>query len=73
MTLAAEGAPQYGGAFVMGLEAESDGFNPTSNRWAISGTEVGMAVFDPLVAFDANKIAQPYLAESLTPNANYTV
>jgi peptide/nickel transport system substrate-binding protein len=73
ITLAATGAPQSGGAFVMGLEAESDGFNPTVNRWAISGTEVGLAVFDPLVAYDANNTAQPYLAQSLTPNADYTV
>jgi len=73
ITLAATGEPQSGGAFVMGLEAESDGFNPTVNRWAISGTEVGLAVYDPLVAYDANSVAQPYLAESLTPNADYTV
>ena len=56
----------------MGLEAESDGFNPAVNRWAISGTEVGLAVFDPLVAFDADSKWEPYLAQSLTPNADYT-
>jgi peptide/nickel transport system substrate-binding protein len=73
VTLADSGQPQNGGNFVMGLEAESDGFNPTINRWAISGTEVGLAVFDPLVAFDANSLPQPYLAQSITPNADYTV
>ena len=73
VTLAADGPPQTGGNLVFGLEAESDGFNPTVNRWAISGTEVGLAIFDPLVAFDANNQPQPYLAKSLTPNSDYTV
>jgi len=73
ITLPAEGEPQSGGALVMGLEAETDGFNPTVNRWAISGTEVGLAVYDPLVAIDANGAAQPYLAQSIEPNADYTV
>ena len=73
VTIAASGDPTPGGKLVFGLEAESDGFSPTSNRWAISGTEVGLAIFDPLVAFDANGQWAPYLAESLTPNADYTV
>ena len=73
VTIAPSGDPTPGGKLVFGLEAESDGFNPTVNRWAISGTEVGLAVFDPLVAFDANGQWSPYLAESLTPNADYTV
>ena len=37
---------------------ESDGFNPTSNRWAISGYMVGNAVFDPLTAYDATAAAR---------------
>ena len=73
ITLPDDGTPKSGGNFTMGLEAESDGFNPTVNRWAISGTEVGLAIFDPLVAFDANSNPQPYLAQSITPNADYTV
>ena len=73
ITIAASGEPTPGGKLVFGLEAESDGFNPTTNRWAISGTEVGLAVFDPLVAFDSNGQWAPYLAQSLTPNADYTV
>lgn len=73
ITLAATGDPTPGGTLTFGLEAESDGFNPTVNRWAISGTEVGLAIFDPLVAFDSSGHWQPYLAQSLTPNADYTV
>ena len=66
------GPPQTGGKLVFAVEAETDGWDPTQNRWAASGTEVAFAVFDPLVAFDSNLQAQPYLAESLTPNSDYT-
>jgi ABC-type transport system substrate-binding protein len=55
---------------VYGVEAESDGYNPWKNRFAAAGTEVGLAVYDPLAAFDANNDTQPYLAESMTPSAD---
>ncbi len=71
-TLAAEGDPTPGGKIVYGIEAETDGFNPTGNRWAISGHMVAQAVFDPLAVLDADGEAQPYLAESFEPNAEYT-
>lgn len=72
VTLAAEGQPKVGGKLVYGVEAESDGFDPTRDRWAISGTQIGLAIYDPLTAYDADSNAKPYLAESLTPNADYT-
>jgi peptide/nickel transport system substrate-binding protein len=72
VTLDSSGTPTSGGKITFGLEGETDGFNPTKDRWAISGTEIGLAVFDPLVAFDADFTAQPYLAQSLTPNDDYT-
>jgi len=72
VTLAVEGAPKVGGSLVYGLEAESDGYDPTQNRWAISGTQIGLAVYDPLAAYDAKSNAKPYLAESFTPNADFT-
>lgn len=71
VTIKASGPPKAGGSIKFGVEAESDGFNPTSNRWAISGYMVGNAVFDPLTAYDANGKAQPYLAESFTPSADF--
>lgn len=67
-----EGTPTPGGTIKYGLEAESDGFNPTVNRWAISGVMVGLAVYDPLAAYDEKQEAKPYLAESFTPNATFT-
>lgn len=71
ITIKATGAPTQGGAVTFGVEAESDGFNPTTNRWAVSGHLVGSAVFDPLAAYDENGKAQPYLAKSFTPSADF--
>lgn len=63
--------PQPGGNLNYGLEAESDGLNPTSNRFAIAGTMMGRAIFDPLFMFDKDGVAQPFLAESVKPSADF--
>lgn len=72
VTLAPEGAPKTGGTVTYGVEAETSGYNPANDRFAVSGTQIGLAIFDPLAAFDADGNPQPYLAESLTPSADYT-
>ncbi len=64
--------PVSGGKVTYGLEADTDGFNPTVNRWAISGVMVGLAVYDPLAAYDDKSVVQPYLAKAITANATYT-
>lgn len=66
------GTPKPGGTLVYGLEAETDGWDPTQSRWATAGTQVALTIFDPLVALDKDLKPKPYLAESLTPNADYT-
>ena len=71
VTVKVAGDPTPGGAVKFAVEAESDGFNPTTNRWAVSGHTVGSAIFDPLSAYDENGVAQPYLAKSFTPSADY--
>ena len=55
-----------------GLEAEQSGFNPASSstRWDISGTEEGLAIYDPMAAFDASGNWKPYLAKSFVPNSD---
>ena len=72
MIKTASGSPQTGGTLTFGTESEASGWNPTVDRWDASGTEIAVTVMDPLVAFDQNFQAQPYLAESLTPNADNT-
>jgi ABC-type transport system substrate-binding protein len=73
VSIAPSGTPQMGGRLVYGLEAESDGFDPTKNRWAISGLQVAYTVYDPLFALDANGVAQPYAIATSSHNADYTV
>lgn len=72
VTIAPQGDPTPGGTVAYGIEAETDGFDPTANRWAISGHMVAQAVFDPLAALDADGTPQPYLAESFEPNDDFT-
>ncbi len=64
--------PVSGGTLVVGLSAETDGWRVTDGRWANSAYIVGNALFDPLAAYDENFDPQPYLAESFTPNADFT-
>ena len=71
VTIKASGPPKAGGSVKFALEAETDGFNPSSNRWAISGYMVGNAVFDPLSAYDADGNWAPYLAKAFTPSADF--
>jgi len=73
ISIAPEGKPVLGGRLVYGIEAESDGFDPTKNRWAISGVEVAMTVYDPLYAFDETGTPQPYALEKAVASENYTV
>lgn len=71
-TVASAGEPQAGGTLVYGIGAETDGWNPTTNSWAPEGVQVALTVYDPLTAYDADGMAQPYLAESLEHNDDYT-
>lgn len=66
------GEPQPGGTLTVGLSAETNNWNPYTGQWAGSGYFVAGAIFDPLSALDDNGDVQPYLAESYTPNEDYT-
>jgi ABC-type transport system substrate-binding protein len=65
-------APKSGGTLVYGLDAETDGWNPTTNRWANAGVQVALAIYDPLTTLDKDLNWKPYLAESFTPNSDFT-
>jgi peptide/nickel transport system substrate-binding protein len=71
ITIAPSGKPKTGGTIGYAVEAETSGYNPTVDRWAISGTEVGLAIFDPLAALDANEQPQPYLAQKWEPSSDF--
>jgi peptide/nickel transport system substrate-binding protein len=70
-TAADTGTPKPGGHLVMGTEAEIDGFDPTSNRWDVTGFMYGTTVYDPLAAFGKDNKVHPYLAQSITHSADY--
>lgn len=57
-----------GGKLIVGLEAETDGWDPINSRWAAPGTQVAMSFYDPLVGLDDKLGWHPYLAEKLTPS-----
>lgn len=67
------GSPKAGGSVVYAIEGESDGWNPTSARWSVPALTEANTVFDPLAAWGPNYDTEPYLAESMTHNADYTV
>ncbi len=68
----AASAPKPGGSVTYGLESETGGgWCPTSARLAISGIEVGAAIYDTLMVPNTKNEMVPYLAKSVTPNATY--
>jgi peptide/nickel transport system substrate-binding protein len=66
------GRPVYGGNLIFGVEAEESGFDPRNDRFDSTGVMYARTVFDPLAIIDAAGNVQPYLAESITPNADYS-
>lgn len=60
-----------GGSITYALDAETDGWNPSTSRWAPSGLMVARAVFDTLSTYDAEGNWVPNLAESFTPSEDY--
>jgi ABC-type transport system substrate-binding protein len=62
--------PVRGGSLTYGTAAEIDGFYPPLNHWDTNGFLYAHSVYDPLMAVAADGTVKPYLAQSLTSNAN---
>src|SRR5579864_4012661 len=69
----ATGTPKRGGSVTMGLNSEIDGFLPTTNHFDNSGLTYANTIYDTLTVVAADGTAKPYLAQSVTPNADMTV
>jgi peptide/nickel transport system substrate-binding protein len=68
-----EGTPTPGGKVVYGLEAETtDGWCLPEAQLAIGGIMVADAIYDTLTRPNAEGDYEPWLAESVEPNADYT-
>jgi ABC-type transport system substrate-binding protein len=65
--------PKRGGSLVFGVDAEESGFNPTTARFDEVGVMYARTVFDPLTIINELGAWEPYLAETVTPNADHTV
>ncbi len=69
-----EGEPVPGGKLTMGIEADTaQPWTPANMICAISCHQIARSVYDPLTLPTAEKTVEPYLAESIEPNADHTV
>jgi peptide/nickel transport system substrate-binding protein len=67
------GPPQYGGRMVYALEAETtSGWCLQEAQLAISGIQVARTIYDTLTVPNGEGGFDPFLAESVTPNPEYT-
>ena len=65
--------PKRGGSIVFGMDTEEGGFDPTTARWDEGGFLYGRTVFDPIAIVTAAGKVEPYLAQSITSNPDFTV
>ena len=64
--------PVQGGSLTFGIDTEETGFSPVSARWDEGGFLYGRTVFDPIAIVNAAGVVEPFLAESITPNDDFT-
>jgi len=65
------GTPVRGGSLTVGTTGDIDGFYPPANHWDSNGIIYANALYDPLCAIAADGSIQPYLCQSVTPNATF--
>lgn len=64
--------PVRGGELVVAMTSEGDGYNPIANRFSNASFMVARAVADPLVIMDRDNNWQPFLAQEITSNVDFT-
>ncbi|MEO6629175.1 MAG: ABC transporter substrate-binding protein [Aquihabitans sp.] len=65
--------PIKGGTLTIGVNAETDGWNPTNSQWSGAAYQIAQTFYDPLMAYGADRKPHPNLAKSVEPNDDYTV
>ncbi len=63
--------PQSGGSLVVGVRAETNGWNPAIDQWADTGSLEGSTVLEPLATTGADSGAKPWLAKNWYPNTTF--
>jgi len=66
------GPPAYGGSIVIGLIGETNNWLPGRGSFLVPAGSVVAALYDSLILRDHELVHRPYLAESISPNADYT-
>ena len=64
--------PRAGGALTFATEAEINSFDTRLGAWDSTGLLYAGTVYDPLFTQASDGSVRPYLAHSITPNADYT-
>ncbi len=64
---------KYGGNVTIALEAEATGLRPWEDACAASCYAIMRAIYDPLMELDVNGDLQPFLADSIESNEDFTV
>jgi peptide/nickel transport system substrate-binding protein len=64
--------PKRGGSLTFGIDTEEQGFDPTTSRWDEGGFLYGRAIFDPIAIVNSKGAVEPWLAQSITSNPDYT-
>ena len=70
--VADEGEPVMGGEITVGLESETNNYQPGRYAGTQAGTNVALTIFDPLMQRNEEGELVPYLAESLEANEDLT-
>jgi peptide/nickel transport system substrate-binding protein len=65
--------PVVGGSVTLGLEAEATGLRPWEDSCSEPCYNIMYSIYDPLMTLLGSGGYGPYLAESLEPNADFTV
>ena len=63
---------RVGGQLRIGLINEVNGLSPLASSLATSGTYYGRAIFDPIAIVASDGTVQPYLCQTIRPNASHT-
>ena len=64
--------PVKGGSLTFGIDTEESGFDPSTARWDEGGFLYGRTVMDPIAIVNASGGVEPYLAQSITSNEDFT-
>ena len=65
--------PVYGGSILMGLEAEATGLRPWEDACGEPCVNIARTIFDVLIQQNGDGVYEGYLADSITPNEDFTV